>query len=356
MNYYSEDIGSVIKSTLHEYRWDFTIENKEVFIQLYHYRISNIRKVVYNQKVLREEHATNENYYSFEFIMDGHHYKIIQSTGDIAQLYIDDISFDYIYTLDRNKREFEGNKVGKICDIYTKEDEIQSSNEIEFFKHDKSKEQKVNLNFDIKSNNSLNKKQNNLNKFKFDSGENIRINKENNDINNINYNTNKISKANNNINNLIDFDNESNDNNSNKNNFNNFGSNLLDNQNNNYNNMNSGQNNFNILDNVNLNFNGDYKNNFINNTQQKKFNYNFNSGNNNEYSMNNNNFNMNSNNYNNINNTNLNYNEKGNNFQNNMNYINQNLNQNNFNNNNIPNFQGNRKNDYNNIDISYYGF
>ena len=117
MNYYSEDIGSVIKSTLHEYRWDFTIENKEVFIQLYDYRISNIRKVVYNQKVLREEHAKNENYYSFEFIMDGHHYKIIQSTGDIAQLYIDDISFDYIYTLDRNKREFEGNKVGKICDI-----------------------------------------------------------------------------------------------------------------------------------------------------------------------------------------------------------------------------------------------
>ena len=346
MNYYSEDIGSVIKSTLHEYRWDFTIENKEVFIQLYHYRISNIRKVVYNQKVLREEHAKNENYYSFEFIMDGHHYKIIQSTGDIAQLYIDDISFDYIYTLDRNKREFEGNKVGKICDIYTKEDEIQSSNEIEFFKHDKSKEQKVNLNFDIKNNNSLNKKQNNLNKFKFGSGENIQPKKIQNNSN----------VNNSNINNLIDFDNESNDNNSNKNNFDNFGSNLLDNQNNNYNNMNSGQNNFNILDNVNLNFNGDYKNNFINNMQQNKFNYNFNSGNNNEYSMNNNNFNMNSNNYNNINNTNLNYNEKGNDFQNNMNYINQNLNQNNFNNNNIPNFQKKKKNVYNNIDISYYGF
>ena len=104
MNYYSEDIGSVIKSTLHEYRWDFTIENKEVFIQLYHYRISNIRKVVYNQKVLSEEHSGPYNTYFFEFIEDGHHYKIIQAANYLTQLLIDGESFDYNYTLERNKK------------------------------------------------------------------------------------------------------------------------------------------------------------------------------------------------------------------------------------------------------------
>ena len=79
MKYYSEDVGSTFKSTAHEYHWEFIIEDTKVCIQYFIYKISNIRKVVYNQKVLREEHSGKNNTYSFEFIMDGHHYKIIQA-------------------------------------------------------------------------------------------------------------------------------------------------------------------------------------------------------------------------------------------------------------------------------------
>ena len=44
--------------------------------------------------------------------------------------------------------------------------------------------QKLNLSIGIQKNSSLNKKPNNLNKFKFDSGENIKINKFNENQNN----------------------------------------------------------------------------------------------------------------------------------------------------------------------------
>ena len=105
MKYYSEDIGTAIKSTAHENRWEFTIEGREFCIQLFTYFISNLRKVVYNKEVLREEHGGSNNTYSFEFVMDGHHFRIVQSMESLVQLYIDGASFDYNYTLERNKKE-----------------------------------------------------------------------------------------------------------------------------------------------------------------------------------------------------------------------------------------------------------
>ena len=193
MKYFSGDVGRGIKSTVHEYRWEFTIEDSNVCIQLFIYLISNIRKVVYNQEVLKEEHPGPNNTFSYEFVMNGHHYRILQAMESLTQLFIDGESFDYNYTLERNKKEFSGNNSGKVCDIYTKEDDdvIQASNEIEFIKREKPK-QNLNLSIGSKNNkNSINKKQNNLNKFKFDSGENIKPNKIQKNLNVNDSNTNK---------------------------------------------------------------------------------------------------------------------------------------------------------------------
>ena len=269
MQYFSRDVGKGIKSTVHEYRWEFTIEETDVCIQLFIYLISNIRKVVYNHEVLKEEHGGPNNTYSYEFINDGHHYKIVQ-VDNLTQLFIDGASFDYNYTLERNKKEFEGNNNSKVCNIFNNDtDEIQPSNEIEFIKNEKQK-QKLNLSIGIQKNSSLNKKPNNLNKFKFDSGENIKINKFNE-----NQNNSKINEINDN--NLIDFDNDFNNSNNNYNN--NFVSNG---KNNDFN-----TNNYNDLNNINFNSNNIINNN--NNNYQNNF-YN-------EENINNNNF-INSNNYN----------------------------------------------------------
>ena len=148
MKYFSRDVGKAIKSTVHEYRWEFTIEETDVCIQLFIYLISNIRKVVYNHEVLKEEHGGPNNTYSYEFINDGHHYKIVQ-VDNLTQLFIDGASFDYNYTLERNKKEFEGNNNSKVCNIFNNDtDEIQPSNEIEFIKNEKQK-QKLNLSIGI---------------------------------------------------------------------------------------------------------------------------------------------------------------------------------------------------------------
>ena len=350
MKYYSEDVGSTFKSTAHEYHWEFIIEDTKVCIQYFIYKISNIRKVVYNQKVLREEHSGKNNTYSFEFIMDGHHYKIIQAISYNTQLFIDGESFDFIYTLERNKKEFEGNKFGRVDNIYNKRDdnEIQSSNEINFIKQDKSK-QILNLSIGIKNENNIDNKENKLRKFKFGNDENIAINKKENNIN----------KNPNNNNNLIDLDSYNNTNNINK-----FEKENRINIINNVNILNM-QNDFNKFDNNNFNINYGYNgyNNY--NQQNLKQNNNINNCNyniNKIRNLSNDYFfekdNQNDNNYD-IQNQNNNYklnitqNERGNDLNNNnMNFINTN----NFKNNIMINDQENRPKDHNNIDIAYYGF
>ena len=208
MKYSSLEVGKNIKSAAHEYRWEFVIESQKVCIQFFIYRIFNKRKVVYNQKVLREEQSGENNTYSYEFIMDGHHYKIIQ-TLDLTSLYIDGESFDYNYTLERSKKEFMKNERVS-SDIFTEEDDgIQASNEIDFFKKENPK-QIINLNFAKK--NSNNGKINNLNKFKFnikESNENNYIRGNNNNKNNNNINSNHTNENNNK--NLIDLDDFNND-------------------------------------------------------------------------------------------------------------------------------------------------
>ena len=328
MKYFSRDVGKGIKPTVHEYRWEFLIEDIDVCIQYFIFKISNIRKIVYNHTVLKEEHAGQNNFYSYEFIEEGHHYKVTQ-TGDITSLYIDGASFDYNYTLEKNKKEFNNGNVAKIYNIYTKEDNdvIQASNEINFYKHNKNK-QVLNFNIDIKNVSNSNKKNKNLNKFKFDSGEKIHINK---------YKLEKNVYSNNNIeNNLIDFDKDYKSNNNNYSIFNNnqhiiqnINNNdfFIEDQNNTNNNTDSNYNNNANINNNNLNQN--YSNNdvnefiFINNIQ---------------------------NNY--KNNINQDYNKERNDFQNKMNFNNINY----FNNNIMTNQAENERNDYNNIDIGYYGF
>ena len=334
MKYFSRDVGKGIKPTVHEYRWEFLIEDIDVCIQYFIFKISNIRKIVYNHTVLKEEHAGQNNFYSYEFIEEGHHYKVTQ-TGDITSLYIDGASFDYNYTLEKNKKEFNNGNVAKIYNIYTKEDNdvIQASNEINFYKHNKNK-QVLNFNIDIKNVSNSNKKNKNLNKFKFDSGEKIHINK---------YKLEKNVYSNNNIeNNLIDFDKD-----------------YKSNNNNNYSIFNNNQH---IIQNINNNdFFIEDQNNNNNNTDS---NYNNNANiNNNNLNQNYSNNDVNKNNYNNIfvlnknynnykNNINQDYNKERNDFQNKMNYNNINY----FNNNIMTNQAENERNDYNNIDIGYYGF
>ena len=352
MKYYSEDIGSPFKSTAHEYHWEFIIDDTNVCIQFIIYKISNIRKVIYNQKVLREEHSGKNNTYFYEFTMDGHHYKIIQAINYNTQLYIDGESFDFIYTLERNKKEFEGNKFGNVDNIYNKTDdnEIQPSNEIEFIKHDKPK-QILNLSIDIKNENNIDNKHNKLNKFKFGYDKNIEISKIENNIN---------INSNNNINNLIDLDSYNN----NDNNINNINAFEKENRINNISNVNifNMQNDSDQFDNNNFNFNNFYNNYNQENIKQNKnindCNSNINKIRNlsNDYLFGNDNQNHNnydiqneSNNY----KLNINYNAK----VNNLNYKNTNfINTNNFNNNIMLNDRETRIKDPTSIDIGYYGF
>ena len=365
MRYYSEDVGKVLKSTVHEYCWEFIIEEKRVCIQYFIHKISNIRKVVYNQQILKEEHSGKNNTYSYEFTIDGHHYKIIQSINYLTELYIDGYSFDYNYTLERNKKEFTDNKRENVCNILSGENDntIQASNEIKFIKNYKPK-QILNLSFDIKKSNDNNiiQKQNNLNKFKFDSGENIKTPfVENNNIT-------KYQKNNNN--NLIDFDNFNKKDNINKNN------NIFDNNFNFENNNNNTDhptcksnfhNNSNILNNLENDIffsDNEHDENLqenkvnIENMNISKYNLNkinslsddylFNNDNNNDININNN---IKCTDY--TSNITQNNKEMRNDISDNIKYMNSN---NFYNNLKINEKDNNIKNDFKNIDISYYGF
>lgn len=272
MIYFSRDVGIAFKNSKHEYLWEFTIDEKRVCIQFFISYLTSKRKVAYNRKIIREEPCFTDCYL-FEFIIDGHSYKVNQ-TKDISDLFIDGESFNYYYTLEKNKKEFNGNEKPTtnniIPETYIIDDgddngrEIKRLNEIKFIKSEKPK-QNVNLSFKI----NLNKnKENNLKNFKFSSNENNLYNK-NDNYNNFengeesNNKNNIICKNNNdiinkNFNDLIDLDDDIIDSNrnfndnqnnynsqNNINNFNNF-------QNNNFKNMNS--NNMNNNNNNNMNF------------------------------------------------------------------------------------------------------
>ena len=259
MIYFSRDVGIAFKNSKHEYLWEFTIDEKRVCIQFFISYLTSKRKIAYNRKIIREEPCFTDCYL-YEFIIDGHSYKVHQ-TKDISDLFIDGESFNYYYTLEKNKKEFREDDKPTTNNIrpetYIIDDgddnggEIKRLNEIKFIKSEKPK-QNVNLSFKI----NLNKnKENNLKNFKFSSNENNLYNK-NDNYNNFengeesNNKNNIICKNNNdiinkNFNDLIDLDDDIIDSNrnfndnqnnynsqNNINNFNNF-------QNNNFKNMNS---------------------------------------------------------------------------------------------------------------------
>lgn len=207
MKYYSEDIGKIIKSFVHEYKWEFTIKGTKVCIQMFSYFISNTRRILYNNEELIDEHGGPNNTYNFEFTKEGHEYKIVQSEN-ITQLYIDGSTFNYNYTLEKNKKEFQENK-NQVFSIKRKNNNsaIQPSNEIVFFKHDKQKQKPI-LDFNIKNEIISNLKENNLDKFNFNSGEeiNIKIKKKNRNKSNSRHKRNKIYNKTTYNNNLIDSD------------------------------------------------------------------------------------------------------------------------------------------------------
>ena len=208
MRYYSKDIGKLIKSLVHEFCWEFTIEETNVCIKMFSYFISNTRRILYNNEELVDEHGGPNNTYNFEFKKEGHEYKITQ-LENITQLYIDGSTFDYNYSLEKNKKEFDGNN-NQIISIQkkTKNLTIQPSNDIMFIKRDKEKQKPI-MNFNIKNKLVDNFKENNLNKFTFNSGEDvkIKINKKNRNKSSHRFKRNKnLTKTNNN--NLIDSDNK----------------------------------------------------------------------------------------------------------------------------------------------------
>ena len=269
MIYISEDVGGTFKSSKHQYIWEFTLDDKRISIQFFISKLSNKRKIIYNQKVIREEEC-KENIYSYEFIKDGHNFKVTQ-TMNMSDLLIDGESFEHFYILEKSKKEFYGEQKSNINSIVTNEgnnddqSNIQRSNEINFIKQEKPKQI---LNFSFKKNNNL-YKENNLNKFKFNSSES-HSNKA--DYNNLNSNNNQKYEQNNNRKvNLIDFDNDFNDDNNglNNNNYQNqFQNNMPNNMRNNdympnidYNNysdnnsFNNNRNNYNDFNNMNTNNN-----------------------------------------------------------------------------------------------------
>ena len=357
--YTSRDCGRTIKSSKHEYVWEFTVDDQKVMIQYFISRVSLKRKILYNKKVISREYCS-DNYYSHEFNIDGHNYKVSE-TYNFSDLLIDGVSFDHLYTLQKNSNEFS--KEQRPTTYYVKtenyqiEDKsrIQRSNEINLRKKE-NKDEKI-LNFSFKANNLRSNNNNNLRKFKFNDKEkhlNIEANNNNktfvipskNNYNNFNTVQNNNKKIN-----LIDFDDDIFENNNTKqnNNTNNF--NCQKNNYNQANNLNGNANDFNnqIFDIRNNNNSNNYNNNNKNN--RNSYNNNIQNGNNNNFNLldlnifnnynnsmmnNNNNLNFNNNNNNNVNNnTNFNFNNYNNNIPNNNNYNNvSNYNSNNFNNNN----------------------
>ena len=199
MNYISKDIGGTFKSSKHQYIWEFTLDDKRINIQFFVSKLSDKRKIIYNQKVIREEES-KDNSYSYEFVMDGHNYKISQNL-DTSDLLIDGGSFEYFYNLEKSRNECYGDQKANINSIISEDNfnenqsNIQRLNEINFIKQEKPKQI---LNFSFKNNyNNNTKSENNLRKFKFG---------ENNSYNNNNNNFNMQNNNNNNIKNLIDFD------------------------------------------------------------------------------------------------------------------------------------------------------
>ena len=222
MKYYSKDIGKLIKSLVHEFCWQFTIEETKVCIKMFSYLISNTRRIFYNKEELVDEHGGPNDTYNYEFKKEGHEYKIIQSEN-VTRLFIDGLTFNHYYYLDKNKKELEGNN-NQILSLQRKKKKltIQRSTDCIFTKRDLEKQKPI-MTFNIKSKLNNHFKENNLNKSTINFGEDVKIKiiKKNKNKNNYRFKKKQNFTITNN-NNLIDSNNENdiifynNNNNSNK--------------------------------------------------------------------------------------------------------------------------------------------
>ena len=120
MVYISRDIGNTFKSSKHQYIWEFTLDEKRISIQFLVSKLTDKRKIIYNQKVIREELCEN-NIYSYEFVMDGHTYKVTQAL-EMADLLIDGESFEHFYNLEKSKKEFSGFQKSNINSIVSEQE------------------------------------------------------------------------------------------------------------------------------------------------------------------------------------------------------------------------------------------
>ena len=103
--YTSKDIGEIIKSTKHHFIWGFTLDDKRVVIQFYISKMSNKRKIIYNQEVVQEDNRYYSNSYSYEFAIDGHNYKVVE-IYDKVDLLVDSESFEHLYNSEKTKKTF----------------------------------------------------------------------------------------------------------------------------------------------------------------------------------------------------------------------------------------------------------
>lgn len=299
--YVSRNVGGTFKSSKHQFIWEFTIDNKRVSVQFFDSKLTNKKKIVYNQRIIREE-EDKKDIYTHSFIMDGHNYKVEENFG-VADLQIDEESFEHLYQLQKNKQEFyevanptiNNIESGSIFNTNIDENSrVQKLSDINFFKKQtEAKNSKPNvINFAFKEE-KRNNGNDNLRNFKFSNPER-----------NSNFQSEPkasyINKNNsNNSNNLLDLEeiygNEKDrNNNQNWNNFsNNNNSNFINNYNNNsvdYNN--NSQWNYNT-ENNNLRINQGFQNNFTNNhnnLNQNNFNKNYSSFTNSNGNNNMNNF------------------------------------------------------------------
>ena len=95
MKFYSKIIENELNEPEIEYTWEFTLDNKNISIIYTHNLKINKRKILFNQRLIKEE-IINQNIYNYEFNKKGHKYKIVHK-NDEPELYID---FKYFKSFD----------------------------------------------------------------------------------------------------------------------------------------------------------------------------------------------------------------------------------------------------------------
>ena len=98
-------VGSIIRSTKKEYRWEFDKDAKHIKICYYFSLMSEKRKLLYNGEVIRNEKKEVDSY-AVQFERDGIEFRLVQ-TFNVADLIINGESFQHIYQSIKNKASFE---------------------------------------------------------------------------------------------------------------------------------------------------------------------------------------------------------------------------------------------------------